>query len=113
MSKAKIEREVFGQIEPALDALARFYRRTGQRWAVLYLRERDHCKKAARPSTGPSCLSTRARSSSNPRPLFGAAPPQKNMETNAAFDDEAVASVCPISGRRRPGRHMCGGPTKG
>ncbi|TIR72856.1 MAG: hypothetical protein E5X15_24545 [Mesorhizobium sp.] len=46
LSKAKIERGVFGHIEPALDALARFYQRTGRRWEVLYLRERDRCQKA-------------------------------------------------------------------
>ncbi|TPL51524.1 hypothetical protein [Mesorhizobium sp. B2-4-6] len=46
MKEANIQRDVFGHVDPALDALARFYRRTGQRWEVLYLRERDRSQKA-------------------------------------------------------------------
>ncbi|MDX8450850.1 MULTISPECIES: hypothetical protein [Mesorhizobium] len=46
MKQAAIRREVFGHVDPAMDALDRFLRRTGQRWEVLYLRERDRCQRA-------------------------------------------------------------------
>jgi hypothetical protein len=46
MKKARILRDVSRHVGPALDALARFYQRTGQRWEVLYLRERDRSQEA-------------------------------------------------------------------
>ncbi|THF58194.1 hypothetical protein [Ollibium composti] len=42
--RSKLKREVFGHVNPALDALASFHERTGKRWEVLYLRERDRCR---------------------------------------------------------------------
>ena len=42
-STKKVQDRIFAHVLPALFALASFRKRTGQRYEVLYLRERDRC----------------------------------------------------------------------
>jgi hypothetical protein len=46
VKKKKLQEAVFRHIYPVSAILTRFYKDTGQRWEVLYLRERDRCQKA-------------------------------------------------------------------
>lgn len=45
LTKDEINRRVFAHVAPALEALSRYRERTGERYEVLYLRQRDRCLK--------------------------------------------------------------------